>query len=87
MTETEITQYLQEKDRERYVHDKDVQKTIRWAILSILAAFLAFITCATAIACCYMYFVVPAEEETAVIDNGSKAVIQSTLDNGSNVWQ
>ena len=80
MTETEITQYLQEKDHERYTHDKDVQKTLRWAILSVLAAFTAFVVCVTAIACCYMYFVVPREVEIGTADNGSQMVIHSVVE-------
>lgn len=79
MTETEINEYLREKDHERYTHDKDVQKTIRWAILSVLAAFLVFIGCVTAISCCYMKYVVPEQEEIYEADNGSQIVSSSSI--------
>lgn len=79
MTETEITQYLQEKDHERYTHDKDVQKTLRWAILSVLAAFLMFVGCVTVISCYYMKYVVPEQEEIYEADNGSQIVSSSSI--------
>lgn len=47
--------------------------------------FITFIICLTLITCAYIYFVVPVED--IEIDNGSNAVIEATLDKGSNIWQ
>ena len=80
MTKDQITEYLLKNESLRYSYAKELQKTIRHSIIAVIASL-------TILAGLYIYFVVPVEEETAVIDNGSKAVIQSTLDNGSNVWQ
>lgn len=78
MTDKDIIPYILENERKRYEYAKELQKTLRWAILGFLLAV-------TIIACSYMYFVVPMEE--VEVDNGSKAVIHTTVDNGSNVWQ
>lgn len=80
MTKDQITEYLLKNESLRYSYAKELQKTIRHSIIAVIASL-------TILAGLYIYFVVPVEEETAVIDNGSKAVIQSTLDNGSSVWQ
>ena len=72
MTKDKITEYLLENERLRYQYAKELQKTLRWAILAILGAI-------TIIACSYMYFVVPVEEEYAVADNGSQVVVHSTV--------
>lgn len=59
------------------------------AIKAITVAFrnicIAFLLCITVLACAYMYFVVPVEE--VEVDNGSHAVLNTTVDNGSEVWQ
>ena len=77
MENDKIIAYLLENERKRYEHAKEFQKTIRW-IGSL------FILCATIIACCYMYFVVPVEEDISYADNGSQIVQSSTIggDNG-----
>ena len=54
MDNKEIVTYLLENERKRYEYAKELQKTLRWAILSILA-------CITIIASMYIYFVVPVE--------------------------
>ena len=78
MNDKDIIPYILENERKRYEYAKELQKTLRWAILGFLLAV-------TIIVCSYMYFVVPMEE--VEVDNGSKAVIHTTVDNGSNVWQ
>lgn len=72
-----IVAYLLENERRRYEYAKELQKTLRWAILSVLGAI-------TIIACSYMYWVVPVEEEVYTADNGSQIVSSSTIggDNG-----
>lgn len=72
MDNKEIVTYLLENERKRYEYAKELQKTLRWAILSILA-------CITIIASMYIYFVVPVEEEYAVADHSSQVVVHSTL--------
>ena len=71
-----IISYLLENERKRYEYAKELQKTLRWAILSVLTAI-------TIIACCYMYYVVPVEEETSYADNGSQ-IVQSSIIGGNN---
>lgn len=40
---------------------------------------MALLLCTTLIACAYMYFVVPVEEETLTADNGSQIVEASSI--------
>jgi hypothetical protein len=53
------------------------------AIRAITVAFrnicITFLLCITVLACCYMYFVVPVEEETFTADNGSQIVSESSI--------
>ena len=78
MNNKEIMTYMLENERKRYEYAKELQKTLRWAILSVLA-------CITIIVSMYIYFVIPAEE--VVVDGESKATINTVVDNGSQVWQ
>lgn len=80
ISKDKIIEYTLMNEKARYEAFKALTTAVKHIVIALLI-------CATLIACAYMYFVVPVEEETAVIDNGSKAVIQATLDNGSNVWQ
>lgn len=75
-----MIEYMLQNEKARYEAFRALSVAFKHIVIALLL-------CVTIIACAYMYFVVPVEEETAVIDNGSKAVIQATLDNGSNVWQ
>ena len=72
MIDKEIIAYILENERKRYEYAKELQKTLRWAILSILA-------CITIIASMYIYFVVPIEEETIYADNGTQIVSGSSI--------
>ena len=65
------------------INEKARYKAIKAVSTCIKYIFITIIICLTLIACAYMYFVVPVEE----IDNGSNAVIEATLDKGSNIWQ
>ena len=78
MTKDKITEYLLENERFRYQYAKELQKTIRWAILSVLA-------CITIVVCFYMYFVIPVEDISVSGDN-TQAVLNNTLDRGSELW-
>ena len=77
MDNKEIVSYLLENERKRYEYAKEMQKTLRWAILSVLA-------CITIIVSMYIYFVVPVEEEVYTADNGSQIVEASTI-HGDNI--
>jgi hypothetical protein len=72
MDSKSIIAYLLENERKRYEYAKELQKTLRWAILAILGAI-------TIIACSYMYFVVPAEEEAYEVTNGSQYISESVI--------
>ena len=76
MDNDKIIAYLLENERKRYEHAKEFQKTIRWC-------FIMFLLCVTIIACSYMYFVVPVEEEVLTADNGSQ-IVQSSSIGGNN---
>lgn len=75
-----MIEYMLANEKARYEAFRAISVAFKHIVITLLL-------CITLIACAYMYFVVPVEEEKAVIDNGSKAVIQATVDNGSNIWQ
>jgi len=72
MDNNQMMLYMLENERKRYEYAKEFQKTLRWAILSVLGAI-------TIIACSYMYFVVPVEEDTMVVTNGSQMIDSSSI--------
>jgi len=72
MDNNQMMLYMLENERKRYECAKELQKTLRWAILSVLASI-------TLIACSYMYFVVPVEEDTMVVTNGSQMIDSSSI--------
>lgn len=78
MENDKIIAYLLENERKRYEHAKEFQKTVRWC-------FIMLFLCVTIIACSYMYFVVPVEEEIAVADNSGQVVASSTI-GGDNIY-
>jgi len=72
MDNKQIVAYLLENERKRYEYAKELQKTLRWAIFGVLGAI-------TIIACMYIYFVVPVEEETIYADNGTQIVSDNII--------
>ena len=78
MTDKDIIPYILENERKRYEYAKELQKTLRWAILGFLLAI-------TIIVCMYIYFVIPVEELS--VDGNSKAAIHNIVDNGGSLWQ
>lgn len=78
MNNDKMIAYLLENERKRYEYAKELQKTLRWAILSVLVAI-------TIMVLGYMYLVVPVEEVT--VDGNSKVVMESVVDNGGELWQ
>lgn len=78
MTKDEIIKYQLINEKARYEAFKALSVAFKHIVITLLL-------CITLIACAYMYFVVPVEE--VEVNNGSKAVIHTTVDNGSGVWQ
>lgn len=78
MNKDKVLEYMLANEKARYDANKEFYKTIKSIAIII-------IICITISVCFFMYFVVPVEE--AKVDNGSNAVINTTIDNGSGVWQ
>lgn len=72
MDNDKIIAYLLENERKRYEHAKEFQKTLRWLGIMLML-------CITIIACSYMYFVVPVEEDISYANNGSQIVQSSSI--------
>jgi len=79
MDNKQIVAYLLENERKRYEYAKELQKTLRWAILGLLASI-------TIIVSMYIYFVVPVEDDISYADNGSQ-IVQSSSVGGNNGLQ
>ena len=73
-----MIEYMLANEKARYEAFRALSVAFKHIVITLLL-------CITLIACAYMYFVVPVEE--VEVDNGSKAVIHTTVDNGSSVWQ
>lgn len=67
------------------INEKARYEAIRAVTASFKHILIAFIICITLIICMYIYFGMPVEEVT--VDGNSKAAIQTTVDNGSQLWQ
>lgn len=67
------------------INEKARYEAIKAITASVKHVAIAIILCITIIACAYMYFVVPVEDIT--VDGNSKVVMESQIDNGSNLWQ
>lgn len=76
MTKDQITEYLLKNESLRYSYAKELQKTIRHAIIAVIASL-------TILAGLYIYFVVPVEEETFTADHGSQ-IVESSHIGGNN---
>ena len=73
-----MIEYLLINEKARYEAIKAISACVKHICIAI-------IICLTLIACAYMYFVVPVEDIT--VDGNSKVVMESTVDNGSQIWQ
>lgn len=78
ITKDKLIEYHLANEKARY-------EAIKAITTSFKQVLIALIVCITLIACAYMYFVVPVEE--IEVDNGSHAVLNTNVDNGSQVWQ
>ena len=76
MTKDEIIKYQLINEKARYEAIKALSVAFKHIVITLLL-------CITAIACMYMYFVVPAEEETLTADHGSK-IVESSHIGGNN---
>lgn len=73
-------EYLLINEKARYEAIKAVSACVKHICITI-------IICLTLIACAYMYFVVPVEtEEISVSGDNTQAVLNNSLDRGSNLW-
>ena len=78
MNKDKMIEYMLINEKARYEAIKAITASLKHICITL-------IICLAIIAGLYIYFVVPVEE--VEIDNGSKAVLHTTVDNGSNVWQ
>lgn len=78
ISKDKIIEYTLINEKARYEAFKALTACVKHIVITLLL-------CATLVACAYMYFVVPVEE--VEVDNGSHAVLNTTVDNGSQVWQ
>lgn len=77
MTENEMVEYFVKTKIAEYEAIKSRNKT-----------FMTLIICAAIVACVYIIFGLAKEtKELELSGDNNKAVIQSTLDNGSNIWE
>ena len=78
MNNNKIIEYMLANEKARDEAVKAVTGTIKHIVITLI---IAVAVCA----CFYMYYVVPEEEVT--VDGNSKVVMESTVNNGSNLWQ
>lgn len=72
MTKDEIIKYQLINEKARYEAIKALSVAFKHIVITLLL-------CITAMACMYMYFVVPVEEEVLTADNGSQIVEASSI--------
>lgn len=78
MNQDRLIEYHEQQLINHYHVEKERQKTNRFIALLIAITLISLFFI-------YGFFVLPSEELT--VDGNSKAVMQSTLDNGSEIWQ
>lgn len=67
-----MIEYLLANEKARYEAFRALSVAFKHIVITLLL-------CATLIACAYMYFVVPVEEEVLTADNGSQIVEASSI--------
>ena len=72
MTKDEIIKYQLINEKARYEAIKALSVAFKHIVITLLL-------CITLIACAYMYFVVPVEEDTMVVTNGSQMIDSSSI--------
>ena len=76
MNKDKIVEYMLINEKARYEAINALSTSFKHIVITLLL-------CATLIACCYMYFVVPVEEEILTADNGSQ-IVESSHIGGNN---
>jgi hypothetical protein len=77
ISKDKIIEYTLINEKARYEAFKAITACVKHIVITLLL-------CITLIACAYMYFVVPVEEEYAVADNNSQ-VVASSIISGDNI--
>lgn len=72
ISKDKIIEYTLINEKARYEAFKALTVAVKHIIITLLL-------CTTLIACAYMYFVVPVEEEVYEVTNGSQIVQSSTI--------
>lgn len=67
-----MIEYMLANEKARYEAFRALSVAFKHIVITLLL-------CITLIACAYMYFVVPVEEETLTADNGSQIVEASSI--------
>jgi hypothetical protein len=67
-----IIEYMLINEKARYEAIRAITACFKHIVITLLL-------CITVIACCYMYFVVPVEEETIWANNGTQIVSESSI--------
>ena len=67
-----MIEYMLANEKARYEAFKALSVAFKHIVITLLL-------CITAIACMYMYFVVPVEEDTMVVTNGSQMIDSSSI--------
>lgn len=73
-----IVEYMLANEKARYKAIKAITKCVKHIAIALIVSIAVVL-------CCYFYFVVPVEE--VEVNNGSNAVLNTNIDNGSEVWQ
>lgn len=67
-----MIEYMLANEKARYEAFKALSVAFKHIVIALLL-------CVTVIACAYMYFVVPVEEDTMVVTNGSQMIDSSSI--------
>lgn len=67
-----MIEYMLANEKARYEAFRALSVAFKHIVITLLL-------CATLIACAYMYFVVPVEEDTMVVTNGSQMIDSSSI--------
>ena len=68
----EMIEYMLANEKARYEAFKALSVAFKHIVITLLL-------CITLIVCAYMYFVVPVEEDTMVVTNGSQMIDSSSI--------
>jgi len=67
-----MIEYMLANEKARYEAFRALSVAFKHIVITLLL-------CATIIACAYMYFVVPVEDDTMVVTNGSQMIDSSSI--------